>query len=100
MANKEYIVRLQLVIHQLHGAGSKHVESVPVLETFRGQTVWDGVVEVFDLLNHLKAKQCYAWSCRDGLEDEFTAVLEIPPVVSPETAVRASIVADSKKRKR
>jgi hypothetical protein len=26
----------------------------------------------------------------------FIAVLEIPPVVSPETAVKASIIADSK----
>jgi hypothetical protein len=38
----------------------------------------------------------------DGEHDESTryvAVLEIPPVVSPETAVKASIVADAKNRK-
>ena len=36
----------------------------------------------------------------DGDKDErerFVAVLEIPPVESPETAVRASIMADGKK---
>ena len=101
MANDEtYIVTLQMVIRDLHGCGSKHIESVPVHEVFRGQTVWQGIVEVFDLNGHPKAKRCYAWSHREGRSDEgerFVAVLEIPPVESPETAVRASIVADAKK---
>lgn len=101
MANKEYIERLQMVIHQLHGCGSQHVETVPVHEVFRGQTVWQGDVEVFALTNHPKALRCFAWSHCDGKGDEgerFVAVLEIPPVESPETAVRASIVSDAKRR--
>ncbi len=101
MANKEYIERLQMVICQLHGCGSNHVESAPVHEVFRGQTVWQGIVEVFDLENHPKAKRCFAWSHRQGKDDKgerFVAVLEIPPVVSPETAVKASIVRDAKRK--
>lgn len=42
-----------------------------------------------------------ARSHKQGQDDDgerFVAVAEIPPVVSPETAVRASIVADSKAR--
>lgn len=85
---------------KLHGADSTYVESVPVLEMFRGQTAWEGTVEVFTLSNHPKAKRAYAWSYRDGSDEKFTAVLEVPPVVSPQTAVRASIVADFKKRKK
>lgn len=101
MANKEYIERLQMVIHQLHGCSSQHVGTVPVHEVFRGKTVWQGDVEVFNLTGHAKAKRCFAWSHREGQGDEgerFVAVLEIPPVESPETAVRASIVSDAKKR--
>jgi len=100
VAKAEYIEELRAVIGKLHGCGSKHVESVPVHEVFQGQTAWKGIVEVFDLTGHPKAKRCYAWSHLDGDQDERTrivAVLEIPPVVSPETAVKASIVADSKK---
>jgi hypothetical protein len=44
-------------------------------------------------------KRAYAWSHREGEKDEgerFVAVLEIPPVISPETAVRLQIVKDSK----
>jgi hypothetical protein len=100
VANKEYIERLQLVIHQLHEADSKHIESVPVLETFKGQTVWQGIVEVFDLTNHPKAKRAYAWSTGPGDDERFTAVLEVPPVKDALTAVRVSIVAEAKKRKK
>ena len=97
MANKEYIERLQMVIHQMHGSGSTHVESVPVLETFKGQTVWEGTVEVFDLAMHPKAKQCYAWSYKDDSDEHFTAVLKSPPVNSPQDAVKAALATMIKK---
>jgi hypothetical protein len=28
------------------------VQAVPVKETFKGSTVWEGVLHVFDLVNH------------------------------------------------
>ena len=60
-----------------------------------------GEVEVFDLDGHPKAKRAYAWSHREGQDDNgerFVTVLEIPPVDSAVTAVRASIVSDGKRR--
>ena len=103
MANKIYIERLQMVIRQLHGCDAVWIESAPVHEVFRGQTVLKGFVEVFTLSGHPKAKKAYAWSHPEGKDDtgeRFVAVLEIPPVESPITAVRASIMADAKKRKK
>ena len=101
MANKQdYLARLQVAIEHLHNCGATYRETVPVHEVFRGQTVWEGEVEVFDLTGHPKAKVCYGWSHPTGKDDKderFVAVLELPPVISPITAVRASIVADSKK---
>lgn len=102
MTNDEYIDRLQQAIFHLHKADSTHVESVPVHEVFQDQTMWRGTVEVFTLRNHPKAKRCYAWSHRSGKDDQderFVAVLEIPPVTSPETAVKAAIMADVKGKK-
>ena len=55
------IQELREVIHRLHDANATHVESVPVKETFQGQTIWDGIVEVFDLKGHPKANRAYAW---------------------------------------
>jgi len=88
-----------MVIRQLHGCDSTHVKTVPVHEVFRGKTVWQGEVEVFNVTGHAKAKRCYVWSHREGPNDtgeRFVAVLEIPPVVSPQTAVKAAIVSESK----
>lgn len=100
--NQDYLARLQTAIQHLHNCGAIHRDTVSVHEVFRGQTVWQGEVEVFDLTGHPKAKRCYGWSHPTGQDDKderFVTVLEIPPVVSPVTAVRASIVADSKSKK-
>jgi hypothetical protein len=100
---QDYISRLQLTIEHLHGCYAHWRESVPVHEVFRGQTVWQGDVEVFDLTGHPKAKTCYGWSHpenADGTGERFVAVLEIPPVKSPQTAVQASIVVDAKKARK
>jgi hypothetical protein len=100
VANKDYIERLKQVIFHLHKSDSKHVGTVPVHEIFRGETVWKGEVEVFDLTGHQKAKRAYGWSHPEGKEDKderFVTVLEIPPVKSAQSAVQASIVADLKK---
>ena len=98
MANKsEYIDNLQAVIGKMHGCQSTHVESVPVHEVFRGQTVWQGVIEVFDLIGHPKAKRGYAWAFQDGAVTRYIAVLEIPPVDSPVTALRAAIASKAQK---
>jgi hypothetical protein len=81
-------------ILKLHGAKATHVESVPVKEVFHGKTVWDGIVEVFDLTGHPKTHRAYAWSyiAGDYGKCHITA-LHIPPVVSPRTAVQAAIDA-------
>ena len=75
---------------------------MPVHELFRGETVWKGVVEQFELVGHPKAKRCYAWSHRDGpidSEERFVAVLELPPVDSPQSAVKVAIVAEIKRNR-
>ena len=89
------IAKLQEAIQVMNRCGASHVESVPVLEMFGAKVAWEGVVEVFDLAGHPKAKRCYAWTYHDGQEDQFVTVLEIPPVISPNTAVRASIAAQA-----
>jgi len=55
--------------------------------------MWEGVVEIFTLHGHPKAKRAYGWQAGVGTDAQFTAVLGIPPVNSPNTAVRAAIAA-------
>jgi hypothetical protein len=92
-----HIDELKAIIHKLHGATATHRESVPVKEVWQGQTIWDGIVEVFDLEGHPKANTAYAWSQDADNPDRPTyhfTVLHIPPAVSPETAVRAVIAQE------
>jgi hypothetical protein len=95
MKPNSYIEELRDVIFRLHGVESKHIKSVPVKETFKGKTVWEGVVEVFELIGHPKATRLYAWSHdTDGPKKRHVTVLHFAPIDSPEAAVRASIARD------
>lgn len=85
-----------MAFRDLHSCEAKHLETVPVLEQFQGKKVWEGEVEVFALLGHPKATRGYAWAAQDGSQSDVTAVLEIPPIIDPKTAVKASIIASYK----
>jgi hypothetical protein len=91
---------LQTAVEAQHGGTAKLAQSVPVRETLGGKIVWEGVVHVFDLTGHPKAKRAYAWSSPIEGSDKrrFFAVLHVPPITSPVEAVRAAIVAESKAR--
>jgi hypothetical protein len=95
----DYIEELQAAILNLHECESQYVETVPVVETFQGETVWQGEVEVFDIRGHPKAKRAYAWGHITGEGDQarrYVTVLELPPVDSPQTAVKVAIAAEIK----
>ena len=89
---------LQEAVQNLHTCKATFREKVQILETFEGQTAWEGEVYVFALDGHPKASTCYAWSSEIEGSDKrkFYAVLHAPPVTSPLEAVRASIVSDFK----
>ena len=80
-----------------HTANStaKHLETVPVVETFRGQTVWAGMVEVFRLSTP-PPERAYGWIIDPDGEPEYVAVLGKPPVDSPLAAVRAWLVSKTR----
>jgi hypothetical protein len=88
------IERIQNAVEKLHNCRARHIGSDPIRDTFEGKTVWEGVVETFEV-DHPKDNRCYAWEI-PGEKLDWVAVLGIPPVVSPPTAVRASVVAGRK----
>src|SRR2546426_949496 len=95
----DYIAELQAAILNLHGCESKYLETVPVTEEFNGETIWQGEVEVFEIRGHSKATRCYAWGHVTGDNDQarrYVTVLELPPVNSPQSAVRAAIMSEIK----
>ena len=80
----------QLAIQETHGSRSQLIERVSVVETFEGDTVWEGEVLVFDLLDHPTAQYCYAWE----VDGQVTAILHTGAVNSPIKAVRASTLSE------
>lgn len=75
------------------GAPVRFVEHVPIVETFRGQVIWEGVVSEFDSDNG----KVWAWGVEGDKEPQFIAVLHRPPIDSPLAAVRAWIVSTQRK---
>jgi hypothetical protein len=85
---------LKQAVERMHGGTATSVESVAVKETFQGDTVWEGVVHIFELAGNPLATSAYAWSTEEGGKNRFIAVLHVPPVDSPQKAVQAAIVHD------
>jgi len=60
-------------------------------------TVWEGIVEVFELIGHPKASKMYAWA--HDTDDpakptRYVTILHLHPVTSPQAAVRAAVVRE------
>ena len=96
MKAEHEVKALKKAILDLHGCKSTWVKSVPIKEVFEGETVWEGIVQVFDLINYPKATRCYAWSYRlnNSKKRRFFAVLHQGAIDSPEKAVRVAIVSE------
>jgi len=88
--------QLQRAVEGQHGGKAALVDALPIKEIFLGQTVWEGVVHVFDLEGHPQATSAYAWSSPIENSDRrrFYAVLHLGGIRSPLDAVRAAIVAE------
>lgn len=85
-----HIEVLKELIEKEYSTSAKHVETVSVHETFEGQTIWDGEVEVFEVPEFPNAEHVFAWEF-DGTNQ--VTVAQIPPATTPENAVRAYIVS-------
>jgi hypothetical protein len=97
MTDPAGIATLIDAIRSLHGVEAKHVETAHVHQKRKGETAWNGYVEVFDLVDHPGATQAYAWSeATTGAERRLFAVLRVGPIDSPTKAVLASILADAR----
>jgi hypothetical protein len=94
---RKYIVELQEVIYEMYGVQSMHVDSVRVTEILEDNTVWDGLVEVFEIHGHPTAPIVYAWAQdTNNLQKpkKYFAVLHLDAVDSREAAVKAAVVQE------
>jgi hypothetical protein len=97
--NSDNLNELKQAVERLHNCKASHIEDITVIEKFGEKTVWSGVVSVFEIKGYQKATKCYAWSSpiEGSTKRRYYAVLHVPPIDSPEKAVRAAIVRDHKR---
>ena len=91
------IESVRRAVEAMHECSARYECSFPVIEKLEQETVWEGFVDSFLLSEHPKAKRCYAWMYMDGEEPRYVAVLEIPPVTTPQLAVRVAIASGQQK---
>jgi hypothetical protein len=72
----EHIEQLRDAATVAHKCSAKHVDSVPIVEMMGTDTVWEGVVEVFEIEGNPNADRCYAWTFQDGGKKRFVTVLK------------------------
>lgn len=87
--SREYIAALQRVILELHECSSQYLETVWVHETYLGNTLWHGNVEVFNV-DHPRSRRCYAWTqpAHPGKNTRLFAVLSTSAIRTPLDAVK------------
>jgi len=85
-------------IEKAHACKAVHLASVPVKETFRGRTVWEGVVEEFTI-QHPDAQRCYGWTYEEAGEIQYATVLGKSPIDSARKAVQSYIASEVRGRK-
>ena len=49
------------------------------------------------MIDHPKAKRAYGWMYRENDKNMATAMLEVPPVDSPQSAVKVAIASKARK---
>jgi len=91
-----YLKTLSEAVTAMHGCDCLHLETVHVHETHAGKTVWEGDVEVFELVGHSQAVRAFTWGWESGDGNLQTiAVLNVPPIDSAQRAVQAAIASGS-----
>jgi hypothetical protein len=87
--------QLKRFIEAQHGGTGTLLQSVRIKDTQRSQGAWDGVVHVFELKGHPKARRAYAWSSpvSGTAKPRLFAVLHMGAVTGPIQAVKAASAA-------
>ena len=86
---------LKRVIESQHSGTATFFQSVRLLQPKSRDGDWDGIVHIFNLQDHPKAKRAYAWSSpvSGSARARFFAVLHMGRVTGPVEAVKAAAAA-------
>jgi hypothetical protein len=87
----EHILNVKCAVEKNIGGIARHVTSTPVIEIFGGSSLWEGVVETFEIACNPTVKRCYGFVYREDDTVHYVAVAETDEVNSPKMAVKTFI---------
>jgi hypothetical protein len=95
--NWDHLNALESAIKLRHKCNPTHRQTVFVqAKTEAEETVWEGLVDEFDLFGHETAKACYAWRhVRSNGGSKIITILQNTFVDSAQKAVEAAIFTDA-----
>ena len=85
------IEHLAETIRRFYSCEPAWIATVPVRKAWHRGFATEGIVQVFELSGHNRAKRCYVYNYKESGEWFYTTVLEVPPVVDAESAVKAGM---------
>jgi hypothetical protein len=94
----ERIEKLKHAVEKACRCKAIHARSSTVIEGIEGEHVWDGLVEVFDLEGHFRAKQCYAFLFAEDGHSVIKTVLGVQSIKSELDAVRMAIASKAREK--
>lgn len=97
---KDYLSNLKKAIKAAQGFDSEHEGTYHVKSMFRDTLVWEGDVELFNLIGHPTVSQCYAWGTANGDQFDAVTILAVPQIDSPLKAVMIWVAGEAKRRVR
>lgn len=100
MASYNYFEELQNAIQAEHGCTSEHESTCLVRADPDDPTAGGRAVEIFRLIDHPTARRCFAWVNYHLGKFHPAAILELPPVVSAQSAVQAAISKNAEPTRR
>jgi hypothetical protein len=95
MSKDNYLTKMRNFFRDHYHCEATHIETVSVIDRPQGKAVWKGKVEVFQLSGHPSTSRGYAWVFDKMKDSGIIALPEIPPVVSPETAVQVFLTSST-----
>jgi hypothetical protein len=89
----ERILSFKCAVEKEIGGIARHIVSTPVIETFDGSLLWEGVVETFEISCNPVVKRCYSFSYREDDALRYVIIAETDQVNSPKVAVKTFIAS-------
>ncbi len=91
---KNRIQTLQQKIQLSHDCEAIHIQTVSVEKEVRGEVVWAGQVEIFEVKGYPDAKTAYGWEMTDQNEHvEWVTILGLTPTIDANKAVQAYLMS-------